>query len=117
MDKPSAILPGALDQFALRETETNRDQGELGQAEFFDLMVTQLKNQDPIDIPMYIGGKEVRTENKVRMAPPHDHQHTLGHFNMGTKQHVNDAIQAALGAQKAWAELPWEHRASIFLKQ
>ena len=54
MDKPSAILPGALDQFALRETETNRDQGELGQAEFFDLMVTQLKNQDPFK-PMESG--------------------------------------------------------------
>ena len=73
-------------------------------------------NQEPIDVPMYIGGKEVRTDDKRRMAPPHDHKHTLGHFNYGTKQHVQDAIDAAMAAKAEWSALPWEHRASIFLK-
>ncbi|GAB4015751.1 L-glutamate gamma-semialdehyde dehydrogenase [Spirosoma koreense] len=68
------------------------------------------------DIPMYIGGVEVRTERKLRIAPPHDHQHTLGYFYEGDAQHVNQAIEAALSAKKAWASLPWEYRASIFLK-
>ena len=69
-----------------------------------------------IDVPMYIGGEEVRTGKKVRMAPPHDHKHTLGYFHEGDAGHVEQAINAALGAKKAWAELSWEHRASIFLK-
>lgn len=69
-----------------------------------------------IDIPMYIGEKEVRTENKVRIAPPHDHQHTLGYFHEGDARHVKQAIEEALAAKEAWASLSWEHRASIFLK-
>lgn len=68
------------------------------------------------DIPMYIGGQEVRTGNKLRISPPHDHQHTLGYFHEGNASHVNQAIEAALSAKEAWANLAWEHRASIFLK-
>ncbi|TGD83287.1 L-glutamate gamma-semialdehyde dehydrogenase [Hymenobacter wooponensis] len=68
------------------------------------------------DIPMYIGGQQVRTGNTQRISPPHDHQHTLGHFHEGDASHVHQAIEAALAARTQWAELPWEHRASIFLK-
>lgn len=68
------------------------------------------------DIPMYIGSQEVRTHRKLRLSPPHDHQHTLGYFYEGETQHVEQAIEAALSAKKAWANLPWEHRAAIFLK-
>ncbi|MBI1221863.1 MAG: L-glutamate gamma-semialdehyde dehydrogenase [Bacteroidetes bacterium] len=68
------------------------------------------------DIPMFIGGKEVRTGNTVRIAPPHDHQHTLGHYHMGDASHVKIAIEAALNARSKWAALPWEQRASVFLK-
>ena len=75
----------------------------------------ELKSQQ-IDVPMYIGAEEVRTKDKRKMSPPHDHQHVLGHYNYGTKQHVQDAIDAAMKARKAWADLSWEHRASIFLK-
>jgi 1-pyrroline-5-carboxylate dehydrogenase len=69
-----------------------------------------------LDIPMYIGGAEVKSGNKVRLAPPHDHKHTLGYFHKSDKKHVKQAIAAALGAKKKWADLAWEHRASIFLK-
>lgn len=69
-----------------------------------------------MDIPMYIGAEEVRTENKKRLSPPHDHKHTLGYFHMGDKDHVEQAINAALGAKELWASLSWENRASIFLK-
>lgn len=70
----------------------------------------------PLDIPMYIGGEEVRTGKKKTIAPPHDHQHPLGHFHEGDKSHVEQAIQAALNAKELWANLSWENRASIFLK-
>jgi 1-pyrroline-5-carboxylate dehydrogenase len=69
-----------------------------------------------LDIPMYIGGEEVRTGNKKRIAPPHDHKHTLGHYHAGDKSHVEQAINSALAAKDLWADLSWENRASIFLK-
>jgi 1-pyrroline-5-carboxylate dehydrogenase len=72
--------------------------------------------ESQIDAPMFIGNKEVTTDNKVSMHPPHDHQHLLGHFNMGTGAHVTQAIDAALAARTQWAETPWQDRAAIFLK-
>lgn len=69
-----------------------------------------------IDIPMYIGGKEVRSSKKVKITPPHDHKHVLGYFNQGTKENVKEAIDAALAAKNDWENLPWEQRAAIFLK-
>lgn len=69
-----------------------------------------------IDVPMYIGSEEVRTEKKVKLTPPHDHQHVLGYYSQGTKQHVTEAIDAALAAKKNWESLAWEQRAAIFLK-
>lgn len=68
------------------------------------------------DIPMYIGGDEVRTGKKKSLAPPHDHKHVLGYFHEGDRSHVEQAIEAALAAKELWANLAWEHRASIFLK-
>ncbi len=75
----------------------------------------ELKQQER-DIPMHIGGQEVRTGTTHRIFPPHDHQHTLGFFHEGDASHVHQAIDAALAARPAWAELPWEQRAAIFLK-
>ncbi|QOI98750.1 MAG: L-glutamate gamma-semialdehyde dehydrogenase [Flammeovirgaceae bacterium] len=68
------------------------------------------------DIPMYIGGEEVRTGKKKLLSPPHDHKHVLGHYHEGDKSHAEQAINAALGAKELWENLGWEHRASVFLK-
>ncbi len=89
-----------------------------GSPEKNELIATykQMLQQEPIDVPMYIGGKEVRTNDKKKMSPPHDHNVTLGHFNYGTAEHVQQAIDAAMAAKNEWANLPWEQRASIFLK-
>lgn len=76
----------------------------------------EMYNQEPIDVPMYIGGEEIRTSDKREMNPPHDHKKVLGHFNYGDKSHVEKAIKAALAAKKNWSAMPWEERASIFLK-
>jgi 1-pyrroline-5-carboxylate dehydrogenase len=75
----------------------------------------ELKSQTH-DIPMYIGGKEIRTGNKKEIRPPHEIAHTLGHFHEGDESHVQQAIAAALQARQAWADLSWENRAAIFLK-
>jgi 1-pyrroline-5-carboxylate dehydrogenase len=70
----------------------------------------------PIDIPMYIGSKSVRTGVKHDIHPPHELAHTLGSFHAGNATHVNQAIDAALKAKQAWADMSWENRAHIFLK-
>ena len=77
--------------------------------------IDELKNKE-IDIPMYIGGKEIRTENKIRISPPHDHNHTLGHYNKGDESHVNSAIKAALDAKDNWNRMGSNKRAKIFIK-
>ena len=77
--------------------------------------IVQMRSKE-IDIPMYIGGELVRTDRKLRLSPPYDHKHTLGYFSEGDSTHVKQAIQAALNAKSAWANMGWEHRASIFLK-
>ena len=79
-------------------------------------MYRKMYNQAPIDVPMYIGSEEVRTDTKKAMSPPHDHQKVLGHFNYGSSNHVEMAIDAAMKARNQWANLPWEDRAAIFLK-
>lgn len=68
------------------------------------------------DLPMFIGGKEIRTHQLSAMHPPHELAHTLGHFHKGNDAHVHQAIDAALAAKPAWEALSWEHRAAIFLK-
>jgi 1-pyrroline-5-carboxylate dehydrogenase len=69
-----------------------------------------------VELPMIIGGKEVTTDRRRRIAPPHDHKHTLGYFYEGDSSHVQMAIDAALDAKKEWATMSWQHRAAIFLK-
>lgn len=69
-----------------------------------------------IAIPMVIGGKEITTDNKVMMAPPHDINHSLGYYYKGDGSHVKMAIDAALEAHDRWANTPWEMRAAVFLK-
>jgi len=78
-------------------------------------MLAELRSKE-VYLPMYIGGKEVNTANKIAIRPPHDVKHTLGYYTQGDEYHVTQAIDAALDARKAWADLVWNHRASIFLK-
>ena len=69
-----------------------------------------------VDIPMYINGKNIKTENTKTMSPPHDHQHVIGTYHTANKPHIELAISTALEARKTWSKLPWEQRAAIFLK-
>ncbi|HHX31447.1 MAG TPA: L-glutamate gamma-semialdehyde dehydrogenase [Bacteroidales bacterium] len=73
-------------------------------------------NHGGLDIPMIINGKEVRTNDKRDIRPPHNHQHLLGHYHQGDNSHVQMAIDAALKAKPTWEAMNWESRAAIFLK-
>lgn len=68
------------------------------------------------DIPMYINGSEIRTGNIFDIYPPHDRAHKIGFYHRGNKDHVQQAIDAALNAKESWENMPWEQRAAIFLK-
>lgn len=78
-------------------------------------VLAELKGQE-VDVPMYIGGKEVRTGKKVAMHPPHETKHLLGYFHAGEEKHMHQAIEAALAARESWSNMSWENRANIFLK-
>jgi 1-pyrroline-5-carboxylate dehydrogenase len=69
-----------------------------------------------VDVPMYIGNEEVRTGNTRNMTPPHDHQHVVGQYHIGDKNHAQKAIDSALEARVKWSQMPWEQRAAIFLR-
>jgi len=69
-----------------------------------------------VEIPLIIGGKEVRTGKMGKVVMPHDHQHVLGEYHQAGEKEINMAIDAAMAAKEDWANLRWEERAAIFLK-
>ena len=88
-----------------------------GSVERIELLNTyKIMNSSHIDIPLYIGGEEIRTDNKQNIAPPHDHKHIIGQYSLAEKKHVEMSIENALAAKSKWANLPWNHRVAIFLK-
>ena len=68
------------------------------------------------DIPLVIGGKEIRTGNTGKVVMPHDHHHVLATYHKAGEKEVQMAIDAAMKAHKEWSELPWVERASIMLR-
>lgn len=68
------------------------------------------------DMPLVIDGQDVRTGKLAQAVMPHRHAHVLGEFHQGGASEVQSAIDAALRARNDWAALPWEARASVFLK-
>ena len=92
-----SYAPGSPEKIALKKT------------------LAELKKK-PIEIPMYIGNKKVKSGKKVAIHPPHEKKHVLGYFHAGDEKHMVQAIDAALKAKEAWAAMPWEERAGIFLK-
>src|SRR6187397_1906612 len=77
--------------------------------------IKELKGRQE-DIPMYIGGKEVRTGKLQEIHPPHEKAHLLGKFHEGDESNIKQAIDAALAARSSWAAMSWENRAGMFLK-
>ncbi|MEN9947614.1 MAG: 1-pyrroline-5-carboxylate dehydrogenase [Bacteroidota bacterium] len=69
-----------------------------------------------LEVPLYIGGEKIKTDKKISLRLPHEHAKEIGVAYVGDAQHVHQAIDAALAAKQKWAQLPWEHRAAIFLR-
>ena len=77
--------------------------------------LTEMLGQQ-VDVPMIIGGKEVRNGDLAKMVCPHDHRHVLGEYHKANEEHVHQAIDAANAAKKEWSEMPWDARAIVLLK-
>lgn len=102
-------VPAAINEPVLGYAPGSKEKAELKKA------LANARAQQ-VDIPMYIGGQEVRSGNTKQIFPPHDTKHLLGVYHAGDKNHVQQAIDAALAARPAWVAMPWELRAAIFLK-
>ncbi|MEM1202824.1 MAG: L-glutamate gamma-semialdehyde dehydrogenase [Acidobacteriota bacterium] len=71
---------------------------------------------EKLDIPLIIGGEEVRTGNLGQAVCPHDHGHVLADFHQGGEAEVARAIEASQAAWGEWSEMDWQDRAAVFLK-
>ena len=69
-----------------------------------------------LDIPLIIGGKEIRTGNTGKVVCPHEHGHVLATFHKAGEKEVKMAIDAAMKAREEWSRTPWTTRAAIVLK-
>jgi 1-pyrroline-5-carboxylate dehydrogenase len=83
-----------------------------------ETLKAELKRQSEIvvDIPVIINGENIKTDTVKQVVMPHDHQHVLANYSQAGEKELRDAIEAAMAAKESWANMPWEHRASIFLK-
>jgi 1-pyrroline-5-carboxylate dehydrogenase len=79
------------------------------------LKIREMKSSK-IDIPLIIGGREVRTEHTAKSVMPHLHEHVLAEYHVAGEEETIAAIDASLEARVKWSTLPWHHRAAIFLK-
>lgn len=83
-----------------------------------ETLKAELKRQSEIviDIPVIINGKDIKTETVKQVVMPHDHHHVLANYSEASEKELRDAVEAAMAAKDAWANMPWEYRAAIFLK-
>lgn len=82
---------------------------------FLKAKLLELWNQE-IEIPLIIGGREVRTGKTAKAVCPHDHGHVLATYHEAGEAEVKQAIAAAADAWKTWSEMPWEARSAVLLK-
>ncbi len=79
------------------------------------IKLKELKSRQ-IEIPIIIGGKEIKTGNLGKCVLPHDHGTVVGTYHKAGEKEVQMAIEALLKARVQWADMDWQERASIFLK-
>jgi len=108
---PNALfsVPKAVNETVLSYAPGSPERGRL-------LKTYEQMLGEEVDIPMFIGGREVRSGSLRECRPPHDHQRVIGRYHWGGKEHVEQAIDAALAAHASWSSMPWFERAGIFLR-
>lgn len=76
----------------------------------------QRQSKIVVDIPIIIGGKEIRTGDTGQVKCPHDHQHVLATYHKVGRKEVELAIETAMKAWQEWSRTPWTTRAAIVMK-
>jgi 1-pyrroline-5-carboxylate dehydrogenase len=71
---------------------------------------------NPVEVPIMIGGKDVKADTVVEMRCPHSRGQLLGTYHKAGADHARQAIDAANAAKREWAEMPWDNRATVLLK-
>ena len=69
-----------------------------------------------VDIPLYIGGEKILTNERKNILPPHDHKNVVGTYSVANKKHVENAIENNLKVKESWSNMHWSERCDIFLK-
>jgi 1-pyrroline-5-carboxylate dehydrogenase len=109
MSDENVFVPQARNEPILEYRPGSPERGELQKA--LDEAYSKI-----IEIPMFIGGREVRSGKQNPVFPPHRITHRIGTYYQGDAGHVKLAVEAALAAREGWVNLPWEQRASVFLR-
>ena len=109
MQNAKAIVPKPINEPILSYAPSTPERAAL------KARIEELKSQQ-IEVPLIIGGQEIKTGNMGEMRAPHDHQHILGHYHMAGPKEVKMAIEAAMDAWQTWSKMTWESRAAIFKK-
>src|SRR6476469_7942434 len=71
---------------------------------------------EKIEIPLIIGGREIRTGKLEKSVMPHDHSHVLAEYHLAGPEHIQQAIEASAVARREWSAWPWEDRAAVLLR-
>ncbi|MCL2703817.1 MAG: L-glutamate gamma-semialdehyde dehydrogenase [Defluviitaleaceae bacterium] len=71
---------------------------------------------NPVDIPLIINGVEIHTKIRIPITAPHDHRHVLAYCSQAGEKELKLAIKSAIAAKEKFEQIPWEHRAALFLK-
>ena len=102
-------IPEPVNEPILNYAPGSRERAEL------KAKITELREQ-VIDIPLIIGGKEVRTGRTADIVVPHENKKIIGRYHKAGPKEVEMAVQAAAEARRTWGRMPWHARAAIFLK-
>ncbi|HQE77306.1 MAG TPA: aldehyde dehydrogenase family protein, partial [Candidatus Hydrogenedentes bacterium] len=102
-------IPLPKNEPALNYAPGSRERAEL-QAVLKDMLA------NPVEVPIVIGGKEIKSEKLIEMRCPHNRSQLLGHYHQANALHANQAIDAANAAKRDWALMPWSDRATVMLK-
>ena len=109
MQNAKAIVPKPINEPILSYAPSTPERAAL------KARIEELKSQQ-IEVPLIIGGQEIKTGNMGEMRVPHEHEHILGHYHMAGPKEVKMAIEAAMDAWQTWSKMTWESRAAIFKK-
>jgi 1-pyrroline-5-carboxylate dehydrogenase len=113
---PIAAAPGAIVRVPPPSNEPNKTYLP-GSPERLDLKARLASMAgERIDIPLIIGGHEIRTRRVEHAVMPHDHHHVLADWHVADAEHVQQAIDAARRARREWANWSWHERAAVFLR-